>query len=83
VVPSVVVPTTSSPRALGVAELTEIADEIVGDSRVQSAARLDDALDLAIGEAEIDGPGGGVLVTGSIVTVGEARRLLARRRRLE
>jgi dihydrofolate synthase / folylpolyglutamate synthase len=83
VVTSVVVTTNSSPRALGVAELTEIADEIVGDSRVQSAARLDDALDLAIGEAEIDGPGGGVLVTGSIVTVGEARRLLARRRRLE
>jgi dihydrofolate synthase/folylpolyglutamate synthase len=78
VVTSVVVTTNSSPRALGVAELTEIADEIVGDSRVQSAGRLDDALDLAIGEAETDGPGGGVLVTGSIVTVGEARHLLAR-----
>ncbi len=41
------------------------------------APRLDDALELAIGLAETDGMSApGVLVTGSVVAVGEARTLL-------
>lgn len=77
VLTSAVVTTNGSPRALPAEALAEIAREVLGDSRVQVAARLDDALELAIGEAE-SGPlgGGGVIVTGSIVTVGEARTLL-------
>jgi dihydrofolate synthase/folylpolyglutamate synthase len=76
VVSSVVVTVNGSPRALPAPELAAVASEVLGDARVQVAARLDDALELAVAEAEADGLGGGVLVTGSIVTVGEARHLL-------
>jgi dihydrofolate synthase/folylpolyglutamate synthase len=78
VVTSVVVTTNGSPRALPAAALAEVAADVFGDARVELAERLDDAIDRAVAAAET-GPlgGGGVLVTGSIVTVGEARRLLA------
>jgi dihydrofolate synthase/folylpolyglutamate synthase len=78
VVDSVVVTTNTSPRALGVDELASVAVEVFGDSRVEVVPRLDDAIEAGVTAAEEDGNvGGGVLVTGSIVTVGEARRLLA------
>ena len=78
VVDTVVVTTNTSPRALGVDELAAVAVEVFGDSRVEVVPRLDDAIEAAVTAAEEDGNiGGGVLVTGSIVTVGEARRLLA------
>ena len=77
VLTAAVVTTNGSPRALPADALAEIARDVLGDSRVQVAARLDDALEIAVAEAE-GGPlgGGGVIVTGSIVTVGEARTLL-------
>jgi dihydrofolate synthase/folylpolyglutamate synthase len=76
----VVVTTNASPRALPAAALAAVAAEVFGDSRVTVAARLDDAIERAVALAET-GPlgGGGVLVTGSIVTVGEARTLLGGR----
>jgi len=78
VVDSVVVTTNSSPRALPVDDLAAIAVDMLGESRVDVEARLDDAIEAAVTAAEEDGSvSGGVLVTGSIVTVGEARRLLA------
>jgi dihydrofolate synthase/folylpolyglutamate synthase len=78
VVNSIVVTANTSPRALPVEALAEVAAEVFGDDRVVPAARLDDAIEHAIALAEAGplGVGGGVLVTGSIVTVGEARRLL-------
>jgi dihydrofolate synthase / folylpolyglutamate synthase len=73
----------SSPRALPAPELGDVAEGIFGADRVHVAARLDDAIDVAAGLAEGGGGGlgeslgsGGVLVTGSVVTVGEARTLL-------
>ena len=43
------------------------------------APRLDDAIETAVNLAEVDGVGApGVLVTGSVVLVGEARSLLVR-----
>ncbi|MGW0372047.1 hypothetical protein ACWDZW_24740, partial [Streptomyces coeruleorubidus] len=47
---------------------------------VQVEPRLPDALEAAITLAEEEGEfaGGGVLVTGSVITVGEARLLLGR-----
>ena len=63
-------------------ELAEVARGIFGDDRVYVAPRLDDAIDQAATLAEAGGVfgeaigSGGVLVTGSVVTVGEARRLL-------
>ena len=58
--------------------LAEIAREVFGDDRVEVAERLDDAIEQAIASAEANTPlgGAGVVITGSIVTVGEARHLL-------
>ena len=80
VVSSVVATTNGSPRALPAETLAEVAREVLGDQRVEVAGRLDDAIEAAVTAAEV-GPlgGGGVLVTGSIVTVGEARQLLVGR----
>ncbi|MET9483409.1 folylpolyglutamate synthase/dihydrofolate synthase family protein [Streptomyces sp. NPDC006638] len=76
-----VVTQNSSHRAMGVDELAAVAVEVFGDERVVVEARLDDALEAAITLAEDDAEfaGAGVLVTGSVITVGEARLLLGRR----
>jgi len=71
----------SSSRSMSATELAEVADGIFGSDRVIVAPRLDDALERAIALAETaEGyeealGSGGVLVTGSVVTVGEARVL--------
>jgi dihydrofolate synthase/folylpolyglutamate synthase len=77
VVDSIVATTNSSPRALPAEALGEVAVDVFGEDRVVVVPRLDDAIErgVALAEAGLLG-GGGVLVTGSIVTVGEARRLL-------
>jgi dihydrofolate synthase / folylpolyglutamate synthase len=76
----VVVTRNSSQRALDVDELAAVAVEVFGPERVQVEPRLDDALEAAItlAEGEGDFAGAGVLVTGSVITVGEARLLLGR-----
>lgn len=76
----VVVTQNSSQRAMDVDSLAAIAVEVFGDDRVQVEARLDDALEAAItlAEEEAEYAGAGVLVTGSVITVGEARLLLGR-----
>ena len=72
----------STDRSMPAADLGELAEEIFGEDRVSVTSRLDDALEKAIGMAEsAEGyeeafGSGGVLVTGSVVTVGEARVLL-------
>jgi dihydrofolate synthase/folylpolyglutamate synthase len=76
VLDEVVVTTNSSPRALSADELAAEAVEVFGDARVEVVERLDDALERAVELADEEGPGGGVVVTGSIVTVGDARALL-------
>ena len=63
-------------------EAAEIAAGIFGEDRVRSAARIEDAIDDAVAladEAVQEGlPGGaGVLITGSVIGAGDARRLLA------
>jgi dihydrofolate synthase/folylpolyglutamate synthase len=76
----------STARAMPAAELAEVAVGIFGQDRVSEAPVLADALDQAAGLAEAGGAfgdaigSGGVLVTGSVVTVGEARALLRSRR---
>jgi dihydrofolate synthase/folylpolyglutamate synthase len=77
----IVVTRNSSDRSMEAAEAAELAAEIFGEDRVQAADRLDDAIETAVAlvdEAladELPG-GGGVLVTGSVITAGDARRLL-------
>jgi dihydrofolate synthase/folylpolyglutamate synthase len=76
----VVVTRNSTSRAMDVDELAALAVEVFGEDRVQVEPRLDDALEAAITLAEDEGAysGAGVLVTGSVITVGEARLLLGR-----
>ena len=80
-VTSVVVTENSSPRRMPVDDLRDLAVDVFGEDRVAVEDRLDDALDTAIGlvDAESEYGGVGVLVTGSVVTAGEARTLLRRR----
>ena len=71
----------STPRAMPAEELAVVAREVFGEDRVTVAPFLPDAIDQAVTIAETDSSGssvgaGAVLVTGSVVTVGEARRLL-------
>jgi dihydrofolate synthase / folylpolyglutamate synthase len=82
VLAEIVVTQSGSPRAMSVDELAAIAVEVFGSDRVEVSPRLDDALDSAVTLAEEEGDhvgGAGVLVTGSIVTVAEARTLLGGR----
>ena len=77
-VAAVVVTQNSSPRALSADALFETATDVFGEDRVRVEDRLDDALDTAVALAEEEASygGAGVLVTGSVVTVAEARTLL-------
>ncbi len=82
VLDEIVVTRPASPRALPVDALAAIADDVFGADRLHVAERLDDALALAVDLAE-QGVGGsptgaGVLVTGSITLVAEARTLFGR-----
>lgn len=78
----VVITRSASPRAIDPDELGEIAMEIFGDDRVIVRSSLPDAIEAAVTAAESEGAieGAGVLVTGSVTVVGEARSLLRRRR---
>ncbi|MFC5287462.1 bifunctional folylpolyglutamate synthase/dihydrofolate synthase [Actinokineospora guangxiensis] len=79
-----VVTTNSSPRAMDPDLLAGLAIDIFGDERVVVAPRLDDAIEVAVGLAEeTDDPnepvaGGGVVITGSVVTAGDARTLFGK-----
>jgi dihydrofolate synthase/folylpolyglutamate synthase len=72
----------STDRAMPAEELAEVARDLFGEHRVTVARRLDDAIEQAVTLAETGGAAsqsigsGGVLVTGSVITVGEARTLL-------
>jgi dihydrofolate synthase/folylpolyglutamate synthase len=86
VLSEIVVTTNSSPRAMPVGQLAELARDYFGEDRVQVAERLDEAIDLAVsladaGDADAAAAGrpgsSAVLVTGSVVTAGDAQLLLA------
>ena len=84
---AVVCTQNSTSRSLPAEELAEVARGIFGVDRVHVARRLDDAIDQAATLAEAGGVygeaigSGAVLVTGSVVTVGEARAMLKPRGR--
>lgn len=83
VLDKVVVTQAQTPRVMAVDDLAAIAVEVFGDDRVLVAPTLLDAIDTAI--AQVDNPdatgatvtGAGVIVTGSVITAGQARQLLA------
>jgi dihydrofolate synthase/folylpolyglutamate synthase len=73
----VITQVASTSRGLPAEELAELARGIFGAERVRVAPRLDDAIETAMALAEVEGAGTpGVLITGSVVAVGEARTLL-------
>lgn len=82
VLAEVVITQNSTHRAMDADELAALAVEVFGEDRVQVEPRLDDAIEAAItlAEEESEFAGAGVLVTGSVITVGEARMLLGRDR---
>ncbi|HEX9031544.1 MAG TPA: Mur ligase family protein [Streptosporangiaceae bacterium] len=93
---AVVATQNSSERSMGADALAELARDVFGPDRVHVAARLDAAIEVAVGLADeaaaaIGGPLAGllsgdtdlgpaagtlVLITGSVVTAGNARLLL-------
>ena len=86
VLSEIVVTTNSSPRAMPADQLAELARDYFGEDRVQVAERLDEAIDIAVsladaGDADAAAAGlpgsSAVLVTGSVVTAGDAQLLLA------
>ncbi|SHF44368.1 bifunctional tetrahydrofolate synthase/dihydrofolate synthase [Streptoalloteichus hindustanus] len=84
VVTEVVLTRNSSPRAMDPDDLAVLAREIYADDRIVVETRLDDAIETAVRLAEeTDDPdepisGAGVVVTGSVVTAGEARALFGK-----
>ncbi len=80
VLSQVVITQTSSPRALDPDALGAIAVDVFGADRVVVVPRLADAIADAVTLAEEYGTlaASGVLVTGSVVTAGEARSMLVR-----
>jgi dihydrofolate synthase/folylpolyglutamate synthase len=81
VLDEVVVTRNSSPRALDADELAGLAVAVFGAERVVVEPRLEDALVEAARlaeESDSDAAGGGVLVTGSVVTAGDARAALGK-----
>jgi dihydrofolate synthase/folylpolyglutamate synthase len=84
VLDEVVIAQNSSSRAMPADALAAVAVEIFGADRVTVEPRMDDAIETAVRLAEdnADGvlAGAGVLVTGSVVTAGEARMLLGEAR---
>jgi dihydrofolate synthase/folylpolyglutamate synthase len=78
----IVVTQNSSPRSMPVMELGQIATDIFGEDRVTVTDNVPDAIEAAVAIAEDDSSGElsgiGVLITGSVVTVADARKLLKR-----
>ncbi len=79
---SVVVTENSSSRAMPVDDLAALAVEVFGADRVQVESNLAAAIGAAVEISEEDAEfgGAGVIVTGSVITAGEARALLRPRR---
>ena len=81
VMDSIIVTKNSSSRSMDVAELEKLATEVFGSERVFSAETLDAAIDKAIKDSvrPLSEDTVGILITGSVVTVGEARTTVRKR----
>ena len=81
VMDSVIVTKNSSPRSMPVADVEAIASKIFGADRVFSAETLEAAIEKAIKDSvrPLSEDTLGILITGSVVTVGEARTLVRKR----
>jgi folylpolyglutamate synthase/dihydrofolate synthase len=85
-VSELVVTSNSSPRSADPDKLAEMAGAVFGPDRVRAVPRLDDAIEIGVAladEADARGAASGgppgsalVLITGSVITAGDARLLL-------
>jgi dihydrofolate synthase/folylpolyglutamate synthase len=74
----IIVTANSSPRAMKLSELEKLANEIFGNDRVTAIETLEGAIDQAIKDAKrpLSDDSVGVLITGSVITVGESRTII-------
>jgi dihydrofolate synthase/folylpolyglutamate synthase len=81
IVDHVIVTQSSSMRAMSSGELEKIASTVFGHDRVFELSNLDAAIDRAVSDATrpLSEDTIGIIVTGSVVTVGEARSYLRKR----
>jgi dihydrofolate synthase/folylpolyglutamate synthase len=77
----IIITTNSSPRAMSVADLEKIAVDVFGADRVFTEATLTSAVDRAVKDSvrPLSDDTLGILITGSVVTVGEARSIIRRK----
>ncbi|NYH79716.1 dihydrofolate synthase/folylpolyglutamate synthase [Actinopolyspora biskrensis] len=84
VIEELVVTRNSAPRSMEPDDLAALAEELFGRERVHVEPRLDDAVASAISLAEHTSDpsdsisGAGIVITGSVVTAGEARALFGK-----
>ena len=78
VVDGVIVTQSSSPRALPADDLRKIAERHIGSDRVFVESDLKSAIEKALADANhpMEDQSVGILITGSVITVGEARSIL-------
>jgi dihydrofolate synthase/folylpolyglutamate synthase len=81
IVDHVIVTQSSSTRAMPASELEKIASSVFGSDRVFVVSDLNSALDKAVADSirPLSEDTVGILVTGSVVTVGEARTYLRKK----
>ncbi|CAB5060699.1 MAG: dihydrofolate synthase [Actinobacteria bacterium] len=77
----VIVTTNSSPRSMSVVDLEKLASQVFGADRVFAQPSLADAIEKAIKDSirPLSDESLAILITGSVVTVGEARSAVRKR----
>jgi dihydrofolate synthase / folylpolyglutamate synthase len=79
---ALVVTRNTSSRAMPPEQLAAVAMDVFDEDRVRVAATMPDAIEAAVelAESNVEGElsGVGILITGSVITVADARRLLTR-----
>lgn len=81
VMDSIIVTANSSPRAMKVTDLEKMAAEIFGSDRTFSAPTLTEAIDKAVKDCvrPLSDETIGILITGSVVSVGESRTIVRKK----
>jgi dihydrofolate synthase/folylpolyglutamate synthase len=77
----IIVTGNSSPRAMLIAELEKMAQEFFGADRVFTADSLSSGIEKAMADAKrpLSEDSIGILITGSVVSVGEARTIIRKK----
>ena len=78
IVDEIIVTENNSPRAMPTEDLFKIAVDIFEEDRVSSAGSIAGAIEAAMDKASHPAQSIGIVITGSVITVGQARALLKR-----